>query len=60
MKKSNTDSTPTTTNPLFSNLPIQPFDNIRLLAANQNILFALGCYDANTSFNINKNSISAK
>ena len=37
-------------------LPLQPFDNIRLLAANQNVLFAIGCYDASTAYNMSKNA----
>jgi len=32
--------------------PLQPFDNIRLLAANQNVLFALGCYDSDSIYNM--------
>jgi len=45
-------SIPTTT----YKAPLQPFDNIRLLAANRNVLFALGCYDASTSYNMQNNS----
>ena len=36
---------PTTT----YHLPLQPFDTIRLLATNQSVLFALGCYNAAVS-----------
>ena len=46
----NATATPTTTN--SSKQLLQEFDNIRLLACNQNILFALGCYNAYTSYNI--------
>ena len=53
---------PTTTMNSSTSIPVstysislQPFDNIRLLAANQNVLFALGCYDATTQYNMQNN-----
>jgi hypothetical protein len=39
-----------------SQLPLQPFDNIRLIAVNNTCLFVLGCYDASTSYNMQKYS----
>ena len=49
------NTTPTSTSANTQEYPLQPFDNIRLMAANQNVLFALGCYDATTSYNMQKN-----